>query len=178
MNLDRLRRWLGEPADVTAVRADLADTRRALGRCQLVLRTVRDQQRVNEARYRHTEDLNTMLVAQVAALRALAALPDEPDQAVRCKKIRLRDHDEADTFARRVEQDKDLEPNSLTAYACDDCPRQPVSLTKFWHVYNRDPDLRTYRRPAPTVHTQGLRTHVTPAVMANVKRKISGGTNG
>lgn len=178
MNLDFLRRWLGETTTVTALRADLAEAKRSLARCQLALRSVRAQQRGNEGRYRETEDHNDWLRKEIAALRAVANLPDEPGKSPICNKIRLRDQAEAAAFARRVEAENHLDTGTLTGYACQACPRQIVSTERFWHITHTDPAQRGTRAPKPPRRSPGLITHASPADVARLHAKTRGVVNG
>jgi len=78
----------------------------------------------------------------------------EPGEVERCRKVRLRTRDEAETFAARVMADTGC--GRLEAYRCPHCPRRPVSLEKFFHV--RHADWR--ERNQPHRHQTLLLKHV------------------
>lgn len=80
-----------------------------------------------------------------AHTRALFDQLVEPGQVDGCTKVRLRDETEAEAFARHVERETGDPEGTLIGYRCRYCPRQPVTLDKFWHVTHRNPALRGKR---------------------------------
>lgn len=96
----------------------------------------------------------------------------EPPQNNSCQKIRLRSRTEADSFARRVEKECGADKGSLEPYRCPSCPRQPVSMARFWHVRHVDKakrglGSRQYARTRP--HGLG---HLSPDQVALLKTKV------
>jgi len=101
-----------------------------------------------------------------------------------CTKIRLIDQPEAQQFAADLAVDTGRDPSEFHAYRCPDCPRRPVAGTRYWHVANSDPSLRTNRSDGRRVRAakaqrdrevsqagRMLRQHVTPADIAALRRK-------
>lgn len=100
----------------------------------------------------------------------------EPAPSPICDKVRLRDRDEANAFARRVEQQLGLQRGAMVEYRCKACPRHPLTLNRLWHITNADPEQRGYRnpnKPRPR-RTPGLITHVDPARLEALRRSLGG----
>lgn len=142
MSLTRIRRWLGRSASDQA----LIET----------LWRQRDEARnqVEHERRRHRASATIWAIerrrlhaAEAAAYRE-AAKALEPARDGDCRKVRLRDRAEADVYARQVEANLGRATGELKSYPCKQCPRHPVSQSRFWHVANSDRRLRTGRPDA------------------------------
>lgn len=104
-----------------------------------------------------------------------AALADllEPRRVEGCEKVRLHTEAEATAFARRVERDTGAPEGALGIYSCKDCPRNPVTNSRFLHIYNISFENRGKvweLPPAPALPTK-MALRVTPAVMRNAYEK-------
>ncbi len=71
----------------------------------------------------------------------------EPQQGA-CGKVRLRDREEAEEFARKTCEDLGYELGALKPYQCKTCPRQPIGVGRYWHIANADPRQSTANRHA------------------------------
>ncbi len=179
MNLDFLRRWLGETRTMQTLRLDLCDAELRALQHQINYLRLRRLLRSNETRYARVDDLNAVLAAANRAHLNDMALLLEPVKAVRCDKTRLRDADEAAEWARRTETAKNLAAGTLTGYDCHDCPRHPLTLERYWHVTNVDVDLRGNRsNPKRGQRPPRLLSHATPGDIARLKAKTQGGHHG
>lgn len=117
---------------------------------------------------------------QVAALaerhaegaRALLWAMAEPGEDGRCGKVRLRSEQEAAAFAERVfaETGERCVPRK-----CRFCPRQPVSLEKFWHITNANRNRRGKRR-GPYRRPELLLRHVSPELADMLRERVGGQT--
>jgi hypothetical protein len=92
-----------------------------------------------------------------AALELMLVLV-EPGEVDGCHKVRLRSREEAEAFAERVLQGTG---ERCVPHKCRHCPRQPVSLEKFWHITTEDRSRRGKRR-GPHQHSARLLRHVSP----------------
>lgn len=91
----------------------------------------------------------------------------EPGMSEQCTKVRLRTEEEALEFAARVVADTG-QSGELRVYRCTRCPRQPVSLDRFFHITHADPAKQGQRGKADGVRPKKLLQHVTPADIARM----------
>lgn len=156
--------------DLAQAREELAEERRRVGRISAErshLRRLYEDARSNQA----------------GANRAVTKLLEHA-KAGTCTKIRLIDQAEAAQFMVNLAADTGRTADEFHAYRCTTCPRRPVTNTRYWHVANSDPSLRTNRSDGVTVRSakaardrevgrEGhlLRQHVTPAAIAALRAK-------
>jgi hypothetical protein len=120
---------------------------------------------------------------QAGASRTITKLLDHA-RTTPCTKIRLIDQQEAHQFATNLATDTGRDVAEFHAYRCPDCPRRPVTGTRYWHVANSDPSLRTNRSDGKTVRAAKaqrdrevsqaghmLRQRVTPADIAGLRKR-------
>lgn len=115
------------------------------------------------------KDLNRREHDRVISYTDLIGKLVEPPNVEDCTKIRLRDLDEANAFARKVEQDTGQAIGDLEAYGCNLCPRQPLTGRKFLHVRHRDSKKRGKWKPTlPKPKGSRIESRITPAVMTRL----------
>lgn len=153
--LDWLRRLLGESRRLQEVQAQLDKLRGEHKALKMRhARLERNHSRSTRVNQRLSEKLYVFL---------------EPARDESCDKIRLRDKEEANAFARNMEEDLYLPGQTFTTYACKKCPRHPVTSARFWHVTHADPRERGKMWERRTT----IGTHVDPSVLANLRKKIT-----
>lgn len=110
----------------------------------------------------------------------------DPIQTSACTKMRLRDQDEAEDYARLVERETGREVGALAGYRCKVCPRQPRLLSRqepvrYWHIANvnrgerssgRQPQRTTRRRQAAARSDRDgtrIRDRIDPTILDKLK---------
>lgn len=73
--------------------------------------------------------------ARVARVRGqLNALLNQPADSGKCVKVRFHQRPEAEEWLLQVAANGGTSPELYKTYPCDDCPRSPVTIRRFWHV--------------------------------------------
>lgn len=173
-----LRRLLGESHDLGIAREEIALARALLADARAEHEAVRGDLCRSDVRYARLTDENAVLRKRNAALEATFATLVEPGPTDKCVKVRLRDQVEAEQFARTLERNLGELVGTYEGYACPDCPRQPVSLTKFWHARATKESMRGEKgaaRRKSKRRGRGLLTHVDKDVMDRLRLSAGGG---
>lgn len=76
---------------------------------------------------------------QAAAMQEAMTKLLEPSPGDECRKVRLRSEDEARAFGDSMEAASGL---PMDVYRCRRCPRQPVTMERFWHIMNGTEEQR------------------------------------
>jgi len=154
-----LRRWLGESREMAELRREVIALRAEVAAARACAAgAVASQWRAGR---------------RAALLRGLVDRLIEPGQVDECSKVRLRDRLEAEQFARSAEHDRGLPTGALMGYRCMRCPRQPVSLARYWHITHTDPAQRGLRGTQHRLSGPGLLSHITPDTVRLLRAKVA-----
>jgi len=123
-----LQRKLGPSPEVQERIAELTEeSNRKAGRIIALVterdHALRDLRTEQEAHRKTTQSLNLQINRLL-----------EPDPSEECRKIRLRDLQEAKGFLADLAERTGKDPAMLQAYACRVCPRHPLTRSRIWHV--------------------------------------------
>lgn len=80
------------------------------------------------------EDLHSAYKARMRALEASLEAMLEPSRNDECIKIRHHHQDQAERFARELEEDNGMDEGIVQIYRCSICPRSPWTIEKYFHV--------------------------------------------
>lgn len=100
----------------------------------------------------------------------------EPSPSGDCIKTRLHTKQEGLDFAETLAERMGMKPTDFGVYKCQRCPRHPATTERFWHVGNKDPQLKTASRAEAgreywRAHDDGrtIGQMVSPEVMARLR---------
>jgi hypothetical protein len=100
----------------------------------------------------------------------------EPSPNGDCIKTRLHTKQEGLDFAETLAERMGMKPADFGVYKCQRCPRHPATTERFWHVGNKDPQLKAASQAGAGLehrqaHCDGrtIGQMVSPEVMARLR---------
>lgn len=101
---------------------------------------------------------------EIADLRAVIDTLTTPGSSGKCSKVQYRSEEVADGVRQQILRDtnKRLEP-----YKCGQCPRQPGTMEKFWHLRTVAAESTPAAREAALRRRQQLATYIADGVQAD-----------
>lgn len=123
------------------------------------------------AQGRMQDDMRTTLEESLNKMRWALNAALEPPKGSDCTKIRFHRKEEAESFARDMEQATGGVEGSVLLYRCRVCPRSPWTIQKFFHVTSNG---RREELPYVRSRTNALTRRIDDDTIAQLRQRVNG----